>query len=777
MNEIKRKEATASLLKAMEATAARMRDLIVAMPPHDLLGYIYAQRMMKAMAGQRAAQEKHEADGPDDLINEIQFLLEYVHAVLASNAAPAEMEFDEAQCAELFELGRKLQEQAMFFAMATSADIKDGIFGPDTADIEFHAKSTWVMLRGNRYQVLEGEFYRYVLAPHDVVLKEVYGVGADDIAEGFQAMADATRSGHADAIAEMMKQLEAAQAFASAQDKPLEDVMEAWVAANAQQSKTASRAVDDLFRGGIANVSRHTKLPPTLLADLAYQRGEETEFFATGDFAGTPYRTLPARKKPLIQLESDYYAVDPCFTRDAGYRALLYNLLQRKPDYKKTFEERQKTMSEAAFADILATQLPGAQVFQEVYYKDPTNKQWAENDTLILIDDVLYLIEAKAGAAATIASPALDFARHAQSVQDLVLKAYKQCERFFRYLNSVDEVPLYHLVDGKYEEFGRIRCSDYRVMVPIGLTVESFSPFSAYCKELPQVEPLLGKHAFISLSIDDLFVLKRLLPTPGSFAHYMEVRQVVAGIRRAHLFDELDHLGAYLKKNRFDQDIADQLNGDKANMVIWNGMSDVIDRSFEGEAWQSRPFPTQSFPEEVLKLLGALDATRARGWLSAESHIRDLGEEGRNNLAKMLSDLRQTLNRHPARYFSLGGDTEPLFVWLQQHNKPIDWANVNDKASAAALALKASIVIGVVAEVSADGTYFRAQAFAVHTPTGRTEENAHIFADADRMVQPNRAVNLNQPKSPIPLVKTKEPGRNEPCPCGSGIKYKRCHGR
>ena len=72
--------------------------------------------------------------------------------------------------------------------MATSADSKDGVFGPDTADIEFHAKSTWVMLRGNRHQVLEGEFYRYVLAPHDDVLKEVYGVGAGDIAEGFQAI-------------------------------------------------------------------------------------------------------------------------------------------------------------------------------------------------------------------------------------------------------------------------------------------------------------------------------------------------------------------------------------------------------------------------------------------------------------------------------------------------------------------------------------------------------------------------------------------------------------
>ncbi len=28
-----------------------------------------------------------------------------------------------------------------------------------------------------------------------------------------------------------------------------------------------------------------------------------------------------------------------------------------------------------------------------------------------------------------------------------------------------------------------------------------------------------------------------------------------------------------------------------------------------------------------------------------------------------------------------------------------------------------------------------------------------------------------------PVTATKEPGRNEPCPCGSGKKYKKCHGR
>jgi hypothetical protein len=754
MDDKNRKEIAISLLRDMEATAARMRDLIVSTPPHDLLGYIYAQYMMKAIAGQAVAQYGSESQGNDDLINENQFLLEYVHAVLASHAAPADTTFNEAKATELYEHGRKLREQAMFFAMATSADTKDGAVGPDTADVEFQAKSTWVMLRGNRYQVLEGEFYRYVLAPHEAILREVYDIGSVDIAEGFQSMADAMRCGYSNAISVMMEQFEAAKAFAAVEKKHLQDVMPAWVAANAEQCETAGRAMEDMFRGGIANVSRHTKLPPTLLADLAYQRGEENEFFAAGDFAGTPYRTLPARKKPLIQLGSDYYAIDPCFTRDAGYRALLYNLLQRRPD-----------------------QLPGARIFQEVYYKDPVSRQWAENDTLILIDDLLLLVEAKAGAAATIASPALDFGRHVQSIQDLVLKAYKQCKRFFNYLNSAEEVPLYYLAEGKYEECGHIRRADYRVMVPIGLTVESFSPFSTFCKELPQIEPLLDRHAFISLSIDDLFVLKRFLPTPGEFAHYLEVRQAVAGMRRVHLFDEFDYLGAYLKKNRFDREIAAQLKGGKMNMVIYNGMSDIVDKSFEGEDWESRPFPTQDFPEDVLKLLRALDATRAARWLSAESHLRDLGEEGRRNLGKMLGDLQKTLNRYPSRYFLLYGDSEPLFVWLQQYGHQIDWAEVNDKASATGLAVNASNVAGIVAEVDANGEYYRAQFFTVNTPTKQTHENAHIYEDARRMAQPTRKVNFLRQSEVIPAVKIKNLGRNDLCSCGSGLKYKRCHGR
>src|SRR5690606_13521583 len=107
----------------------------------------------------------------------------------------------------------------------------------------------------------------------------------------------------------------------------------------------------------------------------------------------------------------------------------------------------------------------------------------------------------------------------------------------------------------------------------------------------------------------------------------------------------------------------------------------------------------------------------------------------------------------------------------------VDWARVNAKASAAALAVKASNVIGVVAEVCSDGTYQRAQYFAVDIPSVRTEENDHIYEDAAQMNHPKRMVNLNEPKMAIPPSKAQKPGRNELCPCGSGAKFKRCHGR
>ena len=766
------KEQISKLLKEMEKAASEIRILINGMPPEELLGYIYSQLMIA-----NTFTSSQSDSITNDTKIDIQFLLEYVHAVLASDIAPSVIKFEEKDCAKLFTLCKYLRKQSMFFAMVSSANTENKDFGSNTADIEFHAKSCWVMIRGNRYQVLEGEFYQYVLTPHDDILREIYGVGAVEIAEGFQELANATLKGPANAIEEMMKQFQDVQDFATNQKKPLEDVMGEWVSSNKDQSKAVGLAMDDMFRGGIANISRHTKLPLELLEALSYQRGQEVDFFKEGNFSGTPYRTLPARKKPLIKLGTDYYSVDPCFTRDSGYRSLLFNLVQKKPDYKELFNERQKVMSEAAFPEILSNQLTGAIVYQEVYYRDSKTKQWFENDTLVLVDDVLYLIEAKAGAAATIASPELDFKRHAQSIKELIIKAYKQCERFFEYIKSKDEVPLYNLIDGRYEEICRIRHSDYRVMIPIGLTVESFSPFSAFSKNLPEIKPLLGQYGFVSISIDDLFVLKRMLPTAGVFAHYMEVRQAVSNLKQGLLFDEIDHLGAYLTKNRFDLDIIDQTIEGKSDLIIFDKMSEIVDKAFEDEHWDIKPKPTQKFPSIVLKLLNALDTTHKSGWLSIESIIRNFGEESRNNFASYLSEIEKTIGKYPSRYFAFAGEDQAIFVWMQNSKYEVEWKKINDKASAIALSINAKELKGVLIKVGKLSVYEAAEHFKINFPTEETEENTHIFKDANIIGQKRKLKIAEGKENKLEINHKQKIGRNDPCPCESGKKYKKCHGR
>jgi len=776
MSDSERLRVAESTREEMEALSRRMRQLIAAQPPLDLLGFIYGQRLLMSLPKSESSAAPETEDPPSDtLVDDTQFALEYLHATLVSSPPSEPSSLDDAACAELLELVTKLKAAALFHAMATSAGTEDGAFGPDTADVEFQAKSTWVNLRGNRYQVLEGEFYRYVLAPHDALLREEYGMGAADIAEGFQSLANAIRTGQSEAFEALSKQIEEVQTLAQSRGEPFEQTTATWAEGHPEHVTAAARGVEDMLRGGICNVSRHTQLPPTLLADLAYERGEEREFFAEGPYSGTPYRTLPARKKPLVKIGGDYYGVDTCLTRDASYRALLWNLLRRRPAYAEPFKAGQKEMSESAFPNIFSEQLKGATVYREVYYRDVQSREWVENDTLILIDDLLLLVEAKAGAAATIASPATDFDRHARAIKDLVLKAYQQCKRFFDYLASADEVPIFKRVDGKYVPAGQVRRAQFRVLIPIGLTVESFSPVSTMCKELPGVAPLLGQYPFLCLSIDDLFVLNRLLPTMGQLAHYLEVRQVLAGMKGVRLFDEIDHLGAYITKNRFDQDIEEQRAKDKdrPSLIVWDGMSKPVDDYFALPDWESQPKPKQECPAELERLLEALDRTRLPGWLEAESHLRNYGAKGRLDIATALEKLRASLAQYPNRFFSMAGEGA-LFIWIQILGKQVDLAAARDKAAAAMLAMRATRMIAIAVVASPSDGYLSAQLVKVALPKQRTAENAHIYEDAERIrIRVSRIEASEEKKSADPP----RPGRNEPCWCGSGTKFKKCHGR
>lgn len=62
--------------------------------------------------------------------------------------------------------------------------------------------------------------------------------------------------------------------------------------------------------------------------------------------------------------------------------------------------------------------------------------------------------------------------------------------------------------------------------------------------------------------------------------------------------------------------------------------------------------------------------------------------------------------------------------------------------------------------------------FAVTSSMGKTKFSFQLPSthDTDYVKEHNQKIHT-------PVVKDKEPGRNEPCSCGSGKKYKQCHGK
>lgn len=729
------------LRQEMEALSLEVRDLILLQPPLQLLAYLLAQLQMSVIAAVSAAGDDARPD--KEAIKSFQLAAEYAHAVWSCHSDLPEESgpFDEAKAVELFQVLEKLEAKTIMYCMASSAANIEDKGNHQSADTEFRAKSSWAFIRGHRYQVLEGEFFRFVLEPHDDALREAYGIGFDEIAAGIQNISDALRTGFSHAVEKMSERMD--QAYAQVEDSG--DDLGAVIARLNREDPTFATEVSgmmrDMFFGGVCNLSRHSNLPSTLLEDLSYLPGENASFFGEGQFVGTPMRTLPARIKPGIKLGEEFYATDGQFVRDSAYRAIQWGLWARMP-YRDEWIKRQGRVVEQAYPRIFSKQLQNAITYSSVFYQDVESGQWVETDLLILLDDALLVIEAKAGAM-PMQSPATNFASHERVIQELIVKAYRQCKRFLDYLASRPEVALYHLVDGAYVEVAKIRRANFRLIIPIGLTVEAFTPFSAMAKELAEVQPILGAHPFISMSVDDLFVLNRFLPTAGELLHYLEVRQQVAGIPRALLFDEIDHLGAYISKNRFDADIRDQLK--EADMVSWDAFSDVVDKHFEGPSWETDEIPSQPYPETLTRILNSLDRLRPPGWLRVDSFLRDYGGDGRENFAQLVNELEPTLTQHPRRRLQIGQD-KPLQMWTCRNGAAPAPEEIRFQAEVGCLVVEAAEMLVVVALYDRPGDISGLRCFSFPRPTILQSNFGDLQAEANR--QRGRLVKLDRSKKP-----------------------------
>lgn len=666
-----------TVLHVMRGLLRQIREIVASAPPEVLLDYIY-RRYMDGLVS------NDESDGMSrelvkDFIIDVQLLLECVHASFCATLPQGYVEFTEEQGDKLFKIIQCLRQAALQYARLSSMDEDD----EDRARIKYLSLCKWFFIRGKRYQKLEEEFLQYVLLPHNESLKQTYGLDGREIAGEWQKAID--NYAFPEEAIEILTDYFKHNVFKCSKGIRNNDIQEE-ISIDKEYPLDIESAIDDLFYRGSANILKHTRLPVTLLEDLAFERGSDTSFFDEEQYAGTLCNTLPIRKKPLVKLNNGYYIIDIYLFRDVFYRALLHGLVRHNEGnekYREIFKVKQQNMSEDAFVDILSSHLKGAEIYKGFYYKE--NADWVENDVLILIDDVLFLIEAKSGSEASIVSPAVNFDRHVRSIKDLIIRAYYQCKRFLSYLDSADQVPIYQLVNGRYVEQKIIRKSDYRQVFPIGLTVESLAPFSTYCKHLGEIEPLQGGYGFISMSIDDLFVLRKCLPSLGEFVHYLSVRQSLESIKNSRFIDEFDYLGAYLKHNRFDLILQD-LDCHNADDILVMDMDSVIHEIFDVPNMKEQEIPRRKFPRYVNCFVNLLDGERSKGWLFTDNFIRNLDDCGVAELENGFS-LSENLSRSfPSYSFAarMANGSTLLFL-IKQKNADIGYESAVKLISTSAI--------------------------------------------------------------------------------------------
>lgn len=640
-------------------------------------------------------------------------------------------------------------------------------------EFRFRAELIWMNVRGERYQVHEEQALLELLEPHSDVLIQLYGVGAKALVQELGKLLRTHVRGLHDAILEL--------------DQFREDVMErmsevitqgkAQTMAAAQQevftdpefSRRRDKIGGELFGLDLYDVGKLTTLPTALIDDLTWSPGEDSSFFASGEMRGWPLRIWPTMKRPFIRLDERSLSFDSFSIFDNFYRGLQRLILKKSPDYAVRWNAGQKAVSEELPFRYLRRILHEALTYRPVFYRlkaDDGKTGWHECDGLLLVDDFLFVVEVKAGAF-TYTSPATDLPSYLASLENLVKAPAKQGNRFVDYLESAPEVSIF---DAEHNEVARLRREDFRQVVVCAATLDPFTELAARSQHLRKVGIEVGPRPVWVLSIDDLRVYADLFDNPLVYLHYVEQRLKGAQSQRVDVNDELDHFGLYLKENHYASYASALVADDepeRPTKLTFDGYRTPVDDYYSAVLRGENPVkPSQRMPARIGEIIRWLASSRQKGRAQLASFLLDCGAEYRHAISDAIErQIREHSELGRTRPMSTHGH-HGCTVWAWSSIVPRDSSVAEKHARSAMIAAKETSRL--VIELEYDET---AQLKDMHwhrwdLERCSAEQIAEARVGASHLTQSRLAMATRQGKI----------GRNDPCPCGSGSKYKRCCG-
>lgn len=433
---------------------------------------------------------------------------------------------------------------------------------------------------------------------------------------------------------------------------------------------------------------------------------------------------------------------------------------QDKTFFDKTYvRRREQVVTDMALAR-LSRVFVGASVHSNIFYRDESGNR-AETDGLILYDDIAIVIEAKAkpfSLAARLARPE----RLERDFGETIDRAFGQALRVTRAIRSAAKAVF---TDSKGQQVVVVDGYQIRQVYIVTPILDPMDPLAVGLADARR-SGLLREcdHWPWAVSLTDLFVVADVLDTPGTFLAYLNRR--LRYNMHSDWFgvqDEMDLLDFFLRCGLYLDEKGKSFG--RADLVQWQADTSELDRYYAAmardEALPPKPIP-RTVPE-ALELARTIDRTQVLGRTSLVCEILSLGEASLRALVDALHQLPARLSRRSRPQvvvFSRPGFG--MSIWMTDGSDPGVQEFLLHEDELRKYEQKVDEWLSAFF-ILRNGSYELVRVVRNTTPWRHDPEKADAACSL-------RDANFAR------RVGDEIPGRNSPCPCGSGLKFKRCHG-
>lgn len=719
----------------------KLCDLLYKFSPYQVLSYLNLY-FKKSLLGTET-----EYDVADDDV-ELKYTIELVQIILAGgdNKKHRYVTMKDEDFYEIIRLGNNIYRLKFQYILAITYELED--VEEENAQYIFESELSSA-ITGKRYDIFEVDHYKTLFAPIKEYFQSEYKFSIDDLCSGIDKLKKRFMYGFAEVVED----------FEKIEKKNFTDITN-------YEKESIEKVVDKLLGLKLQNVGEIAEWPNEFLDILTLEKDKVRLLLDNITFEKLCNLHKMTNQKPLIKIGDSYYYLFIQRLLDNLDRIILKDLYKNekiREKIKKIIANRTEELVGIYVKNII----PTANVLTTNFYK--ISKDFYENDVLITFGKVLFIIEVKSGSFSQDAA-LNNIQSHVNALKTLIEKADLQVTRFEENLIENVSLTIYNDNNKKAKKKLDINIEDYEEIFKIVVTLEGFNEIEA---RADKVGILNLNQDVIVCSLDDLKVYSDYFQNnPIQFLHYMKYRKLATRTKGIDLNDELDHLGLYIQYNRYPI-VAEKLLGGPKNkgFIMWEEPRKELDRYYTGIYIDNERItekPEQKLPERLLEIIRYVNNDLNFPNILIINTILDLDAKEKNIL---FGNLEICINHYTdtkkVKYAFFKNDVDNLSVIT---------CIVNDNY------IEANAYNDVYANMHITNSKKANILFLYYDTNKKLIDITHkILYIEDEKYNANEVLEVVKTLKEKRLQKrkqySKKIGRNEPCPCGSGKKYKKCCGK